>query len=78
MVTAWSPRAPSWSPHGHRMVTAWSPHDRLVVASWSPRGHLYGDPPRPLSVFWGVRWTPMGGLGGSHTYIYFQRYLTPK
>ena len=82
---------PSWSPRGHLVVTSWSPRGRpeclsVVIfhrldpyklgdcASWS---HIW-RPPAPYRFFWGVRWTHMGGLGGSHTYIYLQRYLTPK
>ena len=63
-------RVTAWSPHGRLMVTSWSPRGHLVVTSWSPRGNIYGDPPRPLSVFLRRTLDPYGGTRGkSHVYI---------
>ena len=91
VVTSWSPHGhlmplmvTSWSPHDHpgclsavinqRMRQRFDPYKLGDCASWL---HIW-RPPAPYRFFRGVRWTPMGGLGGSHTYIYFQRYRTPK
>ena len=91
LVASWSPHGhlmplmvTSWSPHDHpgclsavinqRMRQRFDPYKLGDCASWL---HIW-RPPAPYRFFRGVRWTPMGGLGGSHTYIYFQRYRTPK
>ena len=82
----------SWSPRGHPLVTSWSPHGRpeclsVVIfhrldpyklgdcASWS---HIWRPPPPLIGFFEAYAGPIWGGLGGSHTYIYLQRYLTPK
>ena len=78
MVASWSPRGRLMHlvpPHGRpeclsaviyqRMRQRFDPYKLGDCASWL---HIW-RPPAPYRFFWGVRWTHMGGLGGSHTYI---------
>jgi len=84
VVTSWSPHGHLVPPHGHpgclsaviyqRMRQRFDPYKLGDCASWS---HIW-RPPAHYRFFRGVRWTHMGGFGGSHTYIYLQRYLTQK
>ena len=79
MIASWSPRAPSWSPHGHPeclsvVICQWfDPYKIGDCASWP---HIWRPP--ALYRFFGEYAGPLWGDSGEVTRIYTSRDIGPK